>query len=1207
MTADDTRPTNRLAGATSPYLLQHAHNPVDWYPWGEEALARARSEDKPILLSIGYSACHWCHVMERESFENADIAALMNRHFVCVKVDREERPDLDDVYMAATLALNHGQGGWPMTVFLTPDQQPFFAGTYFPPDDRYGRPGFPHLLERIADAWTNDRDRLRAQAEDVVSHLRQGARTAPGGGLGEAELRKAAAQLAADFDERFGGFGRAPKFPPSGALMLLLRVHRRFGDEQALAMARKTLDEMARGGMYDQLAGGFHRYSVDERWLAPHFEKMLYDNGLLARAYLEAHQATRDPFYARIAREILDYVRREMTAPEGGFYSATDADSEGEEGRFFVWTPEQLEEVLGPEDARVFAAYYDVDSRGNWEGHSILNTSRTGPAVAKSLGLGEEELEARIPPLRARLLEARARRVPPALDDKVLTAWNGLMIGAFAEGARVLGEPAYLESGLRAARFVLDALRGGDGGLLRSWRAGQAGIGAFLEDYAYFGGALVDLYEAGGPEDLLHEALRLAERIREEFGSDEGAFYSTARSGETLVLRHREGHDGAIPSANATAALLLARLGAHFGRDDLRQAAQDALRAYGKAVGRQPRAFAWTLMAADFLLEGPIELALVGSGAAREALERAVAGAFLPNRVVAHQETATSALPLLAGKSLVSGQAALYVCRDFACQAPVTRPEDVPAALDGWSTGASPASSLSPAPLAGSATAAGTRRFAERHRARLPHGFGPLGETGLTVSRLGFGGYRVDDETPAHKAALVQALESGCNLVDTSTNYTDGGSERLVGETLRERVAAGSVARDEVVVVTKVGYVQGANLELAEQREAEGEPFPEMVKYAPGVWHCIHPEFLRDQLARSRERLGLETIDVCLLHNPEYFLKDEHERSHGPLEKRREEFDARLRAAFAFLEKEVAAGRLGAYGVSSNTVTSPADDAEATSLERMLDAARAAAGAGGHRFQVLQLPFNLVESGAVRERNQGADLSRTVLDTARAERIAVLVNRPLNAFAGSGLVRLADPPPVASPVEWDAQLARVDELEDEFRRTIAAHLQTSEGSLPPAQFFRWAEEMRGLDAHVRSLDHWDQLEQQRIVPRVSSVLDALDQGLDGALAGPWQDWRERYLPELRRLLGAARARAAERSAETARSVRAKVEPLLPERRQETLSRLALWTLASTPGVSCVLVGMRRPAYVDDALAVLAWPPLEDAAAVYERAAALTGE
>jgi aryl-alcohol dehydrogenase-like predicted oxidoreductase len=745
-----------------------------------------------------------------------------------------------------------------------------------------------------------------------------------------------------------------------------------------------------------------------------------------------------------------------------------------------------------------------------------------------------------------------------------------------------------------AARFVLRALRRPEGGLLRSFRAGSAGIDAFLEDYAYLGEALVDLYEAGGAEDLLHEALALAEAVRRDFAADDGGFYSTAAHGETLVIRPREGHDGATPSANAKAASLLARLGAHFGRDDLRQAAERALGAFGKSIARHPRAFCFSLMAADFLLEGPVELAFVGGPEETAPLRRAVAAHYLPNRVAGHLDPdgGGSALPLLAGKARVRGRAALFVCRDFACQSPVTEPDAVAAAL--LAGGRAPAARLGPAPIAGRATPEGTARYAARHAARLPHGFSPLGSTGLTVSRLGFGGYRVDDETPAHRRALAHALAEGVNLVDSSTNYTDGGSERLVGEVLRRLLEDGTVRRDEVVIVSKIGYVQGANLELALQREREQRPFPEMVKYGEGIWHCLHPEFLEDQLGRSRARLGVETLDVCLLHNPEYFLKDEHERSHGTLESRRQEFDARLRAAFAWLEGEVAAGRLGAYGVSSNTVASPADDPEATSLERMLSLAPA----GGH-FRVLQLPMNLLEAAAVRQRNQAAD--RTVLDAARTAGVGVLVNRPLNAFRESGLVRLADPPAGEAAADWEARLERVAALEDEFAAEIASYIQTEGGSLPASQFFRWAQELRGLDAQVKGADHWDQLESQRIVPRVSAVLQALDQGLGGALAEQWGDWRGRYLPELQALLSAARGRAAAKSARSVRIVRDALEPALPaERRAEPLSRLALWVLASTPGVGSVLVGMRRDKYVDDALPMLAWPPLEGAAAALAR-------
>ena len=1200
------RRPNRLVHSTSPYLLQHARNPVDWYPWGGEALARARAEDKPILLSIGYSACHWCHVMAHESFEDEAVAERMNRDFVCVKVDREERPDLDDIYMAATVAMNQGQGGWPMTVFLTPEQEPFFAGTYFPPTDRYGRPGFSTLLEKIAGLWKTDREALRTQAGEVAGHLREGARSAPGGSVGEAELRAARDQLARDFDPRFGGFGAAPKFPPSGALSLLLRCHRRFHDERALEMARKTLDEMARGGMYDQLAGGFHRYSVDERWLVPHFEKMLYDNAQLAKVYLEGHQATGDPFYRTVATEILDYVLREMTSPGGGFCSATDADSEGEEGRFFVWTPDEVRAALGDEEAaRRFCAYYDVTERGNWEGRSILNTSRTGPRVAESLGLEADALERDVAASKARLYEARRKRVPPGLDDKVLAAWNGLMIGAMAEGYRALGERRYLEAAERAAAFVMKELRGADGRLLRTWREGKAHLAAYLEDHAYLAEGLLDLYEAGGDARWLRDALALAERARADFADEAGGFYSTARDHEPLIVRHREGHDGATPSANAVAAHVLARLSFHLGRDDLREEAARAVRAYGKAISRQPRAFARTLAVVDLLLEGPVELAFVGAPGAQdlEALRREAGRHYLPNRIVGHGHpgAAGDGLPLLAGKGLVDGRAALYVCRDFACRAPITDPARVADALsDHAAASSSPPRTIAGSRLPSAATPEATGAYAARMRAAgHPEGYGALGTTGLTCGRVGFGGYRVDDETPEHREALRKALASGSNLVDTSTNYTDGGSERLIGEVLAELARAGRAGREEVVVVSKIGYVQGQNLERAVEREASGSPFPEMVKYGEGVWHCIHPEFLEDQLTRSLERLGLQTLDVCLLHNPEYYLSDAHERSHGTLARRREEFYRRLGEAFVFLEGAAAAGRIRWYGVSSNTCTRPADDPEATSLTKMLEAARRAGG-DGHRFRVLQLPMNLLETGAALERNNGEDLGQTVLQSAAAHGIGVLVNRPLNAMAGEGMVRLADVPTAGGEeTPLDDQLAILAALESEYRREIAARLQVPEGATPPDQFFRWSADLRGAADHVRGLEHWAQIESHRIVPRLTQAVQALDQALTGPMAERWREWRSRYLPELRTLLAAIRARAAARSRAVSDAVSDVLDPLLPaERRGETLSRKALWVVASTPGASAVLVGMRTPAYVDDALGILAWPPLQGAGRVF---------
>ena len=681
------RSPNRLIHETSPYLLQHAHNPVDWHPWGREALTKSRESKKPILLSIGYSACHWCHVMERESFESETIATLMNEHFICIKVDREERPDLDEIYMQATLALNHGQGGWPMTVFLTPEQEPIFAGTYFPPADRWGRPGFASVLTQVAELWRKDPDGLRSQAGDITKQLKQSMQVASPASVGETELDAAAGQYADEFDSQFGGFGRAPKFPPATGLSFLLRQHHRTGDAQTLTMVTKTLDAMAAGGMYDHIGGGFARYSTDERWLVPHFEKMLYDNALLARTYIEANQATANPEYRRVATETLDYILREMTSPEGGFYSATDADSEGVEGKFFVWTPDEIRAViLNEEDAKRFCAYYDITPAGNWEHKSIPNTPEPIESVAAHLKISSVELRETIERVKPLVYAARAKRVPPGLDDKILTAWNGMMISAMAEGARALGDSRYLEAAEEAADFLLRTMKRPDRGLYRTYRAGKAHLDACLEDYAYLAEGLIDLYEAGAHEGYLDEAVQLAERILADFSDvQDGGFFTTGKDHESLILRSREGPDGATPSGNAVAASVLARLSFHFARDDFRETAATAIRVYGRLITRYPRAFAKSLCVVDLLLRGPVELALIGSPAepGYETLRADVNRRYLPNRIIAHHDPQgpDPDHPLTKGKSLVQGKAALYVCRNFSCQAPITEPARIEAAL----------------------------------------------------------------------------------------------------------------------------------------------------------------------------------------------------------------------------------------------------------------------------------------------------------------------------------------------------------------------------------------------------------------------------------------------------------------------------------------------------------------------------------------------
>jgi aryl-alcohol dehydrogenase-like predicted oxidoreductase len=930
---------------------------------------------------------------------------------------------------------------------------------------------------------------------------------------------------------------------------------------------------------------------------------MLYDNAQLARVYLEAFQVTANDEYRRVAAETLDYVAREMQDAEGGYYSATDADSEGVEGKFFVWAPDLVEEVVGQPAGEWFCRYYDVTPEGNWEGVSILRTPRSLDAVATELGVEVDDLRRSLAESRQKLYAARLRRVPPLTDDKILTSWNGLMIGAMAEGARVLGERRYLSSAERAAKFAMGSLVRPDGGLYRTARAGKAHLDAYLEDYAFFADALLDLYEAGGAESFLIEAVRLAERLVADFGDAEsGAFYQTASRHEALIARPREGHDGAVPSANAVAARVLARLGLHLGRDDLRAKALGAIRAYGRPIERSPRAFATTLSVVDLLLEGPIELAFVGAATDRASLEVAVARYYLPNRVVAHAEPTSGAalvseLPLLAGKALVGGQAALYVCRDFACQAPITKPEEVAQTLERAAADrhATRGHAILAKRLPGAATAEATRAYGERHAGvRGAGAYGAFGSTGLLTSQFGFGTYRVDDRVDAHGEALARALGRGVNLIDTSTNYADGHSERLIGRVLAELSRAGTVPRDAVIVVSKIGYVQGENLELAEGHERAGSPFPEMVKVGEGLWHCMHPEWLEDQLERSLERLGVETLDVCLLHNPEYFL-DDAQSKRVPLAEARDEFYRRVTLAFRHFEEEVARGRLRFYGVSSNSLGAKPGDASATSLERFVQAARDAGG-DGHHFRAVELPMNLLEAGPALDANTGPGDGQTPLEAARAHALAVLVNRPLNAILEDRLVRLADPPDYAEAPSFGEQVQVVKTLEAEFAQTIGPALKMpKEDGAKPSDIFRWAEQLSSIAMELDGLEQWRDIESQAVAPRIMQTVAALDRGITGPLAARWQDFRERYLLQIDALLLAIRKRAADRSRRRTIAVGRAVDALLPpERRTVPLSQKALLVVRSVPGVTAVLVGMRDTTYVADALAVMGSPPIENA-------------
>jgi uncharacterized protein len=674
---------NRLANETSPYLLQHKDNPVDWYPWGEEALERAREEDKPILLSVGYSACHWCHVMERESFEDEATARIMNEHFVNIKVDREERPDIDSIYMSAVQAMTR-HGGWPMTVLLTPDGAPFYGGTYFPPVPSRGMPSFQQVLLSLADAYENRRDEVLRSAESLREYLQTTTGAAlPQTAVGDELLDRAAESLMSELDRRFGGFGGAPKFPQAMNLEVLLRHHHRTGDRAALSGVEDTLRAMANGGIYDQLGGGFARYSVDQYWLVPHFEKMLYDNALLSRLYLEAYQATGEEFYKRIAEETLDYVVRDMTSPEGGFYSAEDADSEGEEGKFYVWMPEEMRGELNAEEATIAERYWDVTARGNFEGKNILYVPRPPEAVAAEFGISPEELWERVKEIRSKLLAARERRVRPGRDEKILAAWNGLMLRSFALAARVLKREDYREVAERNAAFLLDELRV-DGRLRRSYKDGRARFNGYLEDHAMVADGLVALYEATFQTRWLVEAASLADAVLDLFWDEEGElFYDTPADHEELVTRPRDVYDNAAPSGTSVATDVLLRLSLLLDRDDYRARAEAVLDSLSGGMERLPGAFGRLLAALDFHLSRPREVVIVGDLASpdTQALVDVVYARYLPNKVVAgrapEDEEAVGFLPLLAERPTRDGRPTAYVCEGYACKNPTTDPEEL--------------------------------------------------------------------------------------------------------------------------------------------------------------------------------------------------------------------------------------------------------------------------------------------------------------------------------------------------------------------------------------------------------------------------------------------------------------------------------------------------------------------------------------------------
>ena len=666
--------SNRLANETSPYLLQHAHNPVDWYPWGPEALERAKADDKPILLSVGYSACHWCHVMERESFENDEIAALMNENFVCIKVDREERPDVDSIYMTAVQAMT-GSGGWPMTVFLTSDGKPFYGGTYFPPEDRGGMPAFPRVLEAVADAYNNRRGEIVLTTTQLVQQMSQSSVSDGVEPLTVDDLHQAFRVLASQFDDKHGGIGLQPKFPQPMTYEFLLRYHHRFQNPKALEIVELTLDKMAYGGIYDQLGGGFHRYSTDMFWLVPHFEKMLYDNALLVKLYLHGYQVTGKPLYRRVVEETLDYVVREMTDASGGFYAAQDADSEDEEGKFFIWRPEEVDSLLGKEDADVISGYYDVTPTGNYEGRSILHVSVQPEQFASDHGTSAEDFDELLQRSKARLFEAREQRIRPGLDDKILTSWNGLMLEAFALAASVLGREDYREVAVKNASFLLDETRQ-DGRLLRTHKDGTSKLNGYLEDYSFLISGLIALHEATFESRWLVEAIGLGRAMVDLFWDElSGQFYDTGSDHEDLVVRPRDVTDNAIPSGSSMAADVLLKLAVIAGDQAFHRNATTAVRSTRELVTRFPTGAGHWACAIDFYLSTPKEVVVVGDeDGETQTLAYEVFRQWLPNKVLVGRlggDDALADLPLMEAREQLGGRPTAYVCQNYVCQLPV--------------------------------------------------------------------------------------------------------------------------------------------------------------------------------------------------------------------------------------------------------------------------------------------------------------------------------------------------------------------------------------------------------------------------------------------------------------------------------------------------------------------------------------------------------
>jgi len=671
---DNPKFTNSLIDSTSPYLLQHAHNPVDWYQWSKEALDEAKKRDVPILLSIGYSACHWCHVMEKESFEDEKTAEIMNNHFVNIKVDREERPDLDEVYMAATQVMNKGQGGWPMTVFLAPNLKPFFAGTYFPPQDAYGRPGFPTLLTKLAEVWASNKGQLLSQADSIVQHLNS--TDIQNTNVENNVNQKALEYWNSNFDKVWGGFGPAPKFPNTGAILHLFNDYHINGSEDSLNSAVKTLDSMYQGGIFDHIGGGFARYSVDEKWLVPHFEKMLYDNGPLMEAYLVGYQITKKPEYLDVISKIFEWLNDEMIDQDGGFYSSMDADSEGVEGKYYVWKQSEIKEVLTKEESDIFSQYFDITEEGNWEGNSIPHIVMKKSSLSNLLKITEEEIIESLERSRVKIKEHRASRIPPGTDDKIIVSWNALMISSLAKVSYALGKKEYFDAADKAVTFITERMSKKDGTLNRVYRKNVAHIDAFAEDYSYFGNSLIDMYEASFNPKYLELAKKYADILIDQFYT-EGQFKQSLS--KNIVINSGNSMDNATPSYNFMCSLLLVRLHHYYDSKKYREVVEASMNRAGKYINQYPYAHSTALLVNHYLSEGPLEIALASEETESDFTD-ILRSYFFPFKIIASSASGLD-MPLMQDKKMLDGKPTAYICKNYTCKEPITNGNDLKVAL----------------------------------------------------------------------------------------------------------------------------------------------------------------------------------------------------------------------------------------------------------------------------------------------------------------------------------------------------------------------------------------------------------------------------------------------------------------------------------------------------------------------------------------------